>query len=74
MSKFNMAAIRDRSSANRPATYAVDPSRPDSSAPNQMKRTLLRGLTFVSCSAISKIVAEPDPLSLIPAPTPTESR
>jgi hypothetical protein len=39
-----------------------------------MKRTLLRGLTLVICSAISRITAEPDPLSLIPDPTPTESR
>ena len=39
-----------------------------------MKRTLLRGFTFVICSAISRIVAEPEPLSLIPGPTPTESR
>ena len=31
-----------------------------------MKRTLLRGFTLDICSAISRIVAEPDPLSLMP--------
>ena len=50
------------------------PSRPCSSAPNQMKRTLLRGFTLRICSAISRIVAEPEPLSLMPGPTPTLSR
>ena len=39
-----------------------------------MKRILLRGLTLRICSTISRIVAEPEPLSLMPGPTPTLSR
>jgi len=33
-----------------------------------MNRSLLRGSTFFIFWAISRIVAEPDPLSSIPAP------
>ncbi len=33
-----------------------------------MNRSLFRGLTFFICSAMSRIVAEPDPLSSMPAP------
>ena len=39
-----------------------------------MKRTALRGLTFSICSAISRIVPEPEPLSLMPGPSSTPSR
>src|SRR5262245_61315571 len=57
-------------------TYAVDPSRPSSSAPQKAKRTLF--LTLLpsrgSCLAISRIAAVPLPLSLIPGPAGTLSR
>src|SRR5687767_6836042 len=45
-----------------------------SSAPHHAKRTWLRSLTLAICSAVSRIAAEPDPLSLIPGPAGTESR
>ena len=66
MSKFRYSAIRSRSAWDRLATYGVEPTRPDSSAPHHAKRSMLRGLTLDSCSAASRMAAEPEPLSLMP--------
>ena len=58
------------------ATYAVEPTRPASSAPQKAKRSRLRGCPGRSAisSAISRIVEVPEPLSLMPGPSSTESR
>jgi hypothetical protein len=39
-----------------------------------MNRTLFRGWNLPISSAISRIAAEPEPLSLMPEPVPTLSR
>ena len=46
----------------------------NSSAPHQAKRSLLVVFIFAICSATSRMVAEPLPLSLMPGPSVTESR
>ena len=50
--------------------------RPSSSPPQNAKRTRLVGAMSSSaiCSAVSRIAAEPLPLSLMPGPSSTESR
>ena len=58
----------------RLATYWVEPTRPSSSAPHQANRTRLAWLKLAICSAISRMVAEPLPLSLMPGPASTLSR
>jgi hypothetical protein len=52
----------------------LEPIRPDSSADHQKNSTVLRGFTFAIWIAVSRIAAEPEPLSLIPGPALTESR
>ena len=58
------------------ALYALEPTRPASSAPHHANRTRLRGfaLSSVISSAISISVPEPEPLSLMPGPSSTLSR
>ena len=76
MSKFRFILIFANSSSEIAATYRVAPTSPDSSAPQNAKRTLLSGLMF--CLAIwrasSRLNALPVPLSLMPGPSSTESR
>ena len=50
------------------ADVVLEPSRPDSSAPHQAKRTVLAGLTLAIWIAVSSSAALPEPLSLMPAP------
>ena len=76
MSKLRFAASFANSSSEMAATYRVEPTRPDSSAPHQAKRTRLAGLMpFLAIwMASSRLNAEPEPLSLMPGPSGTESR
>ena len=60
--------------AVRESTYRWDPMRPDSSAPQKAKRTALRSWRSDIASAVSRMAAVPDPLSLMPGPSSTESR
>ena len=41
---------------------------------HEANRTVFHGFTFAICSATSRIAAEPEPLSLIPGPSITESK
>ena len=74
MSKFRYRAMRSRSAWLNPVTYAVEPIRPDSSAPHHAKRSVFCGFSLAMFSAISSRAAEPLPLSLMPGPAWTESR
>ena len=77
MSKFRFASMSSISPDSiRSATYAVDPTSPASSAPHHANRMRLRGLrgSLAISSAISISVPVPEPLSLIPGPSSTESR
>ena len=69
MSKLRFASMSSSScDSTRSATYAVDPIRPASSAPQKAKRIRLRGFLFSPAifSAISTSAAVPEPLSLMP--------
>ena len=77
MSKFRFASMSSISPDSiRSATYAVEPTRPASSAPHHAKRIRLRGCapSLAISSAISISVPEPEPLSLMPGPSSTLSR
>jgi hypothetical protein len=76
MSKFSIALMRASHAADSEATYAREPSRPNSSAPYHMYRTVLRGW-MPRCAmtrASSRIIADPEALSLMLGPWGTESR
>ncbi len=67
--------MRSRAASSSDSTYAVEPSRPSSSAPQKAKRIWFsRLLDRFAWIAISSVVAEPVPLSLMPGPSLTESR
>src|SRR3954451_15347733 len=76
MSKLRFAYSFETWSSESESTYSCEPSRPYSSAPQNANLRCWRGFTFSadSSSAISRIVALPLPLSLIPGPAATESR
>ena len=73
MSKFRFASIWSTPPfATCSATYAVEPTSPASSAPQNAKRTRLRGLSSASRSARRSRGSEvPEPLSLMPGPSGT---
>ena len=76
MSKLRFAASWAKSASEMASMYRVEPTRPDSSAPHQAKRTRFSGLifSFFIWMASSRLNAEPEPLSLMPGPSGTESR
>ena len=76
MSKLRFAAIWANSGSDMAATYRVAPTRPDSSAPHQAKRTRFSVLilSLAIRMAVSSRNADPEPLSLMPGPSGTESR
>jgi len=74
MSKLTYSACARRAAWERRLTSCRDPRRSSPSAPHHTKRSLFEGLRFFSCAAISRITAEPLPLSLMPGPRWTLSR
>src|SRR5918998_48390 len=64
------------SPSSKVSTYGLEPRSPISSAPKNARRTRWRGFvsSSASLSAISSAVADPEPLSLMPGPSGTESR
>ena len=76
MSKFRYPTIACWSVGWSVLTYWSEPSSPSSSALQNANRTVASSSrpSAETCRATSRIVAVPDPLSLMPGPSITESR
>jgi hypothetical protein len=75
MSKFRYSAMSSCCSKLSESTYAVDPTRPYSSALHHANRTALFTLgRLPNWSAVSSSAADPLPSSLMPGPSVTLSR
>ena len=75
MSKFRYRPMSLSASTSRVLMYSSEPTRPSSSAPQKANLTaFLTGGELPSWTAVSRMAAAPEPLSLMPGPSGTLSR